>query len=500
MQRVGCAMGEFAVGRDERPLVPGFYPDPSICRVGNDYFLAMSSFEYFPGVPVFRSEDLLEWNQIGNALERPSQLKVRSDLDGASMGIYAPTIRHHDGRFWLITTNVDLYDQGQLIVTADDPGGPWSDPKFVSGAIGIDPDLVWDDGVCHIAWKDKVNGGISGAIIDPDRAMLLSRPTTLWRGSGLAHTEGPHRFRRGGYWYLVVAEGGTHTGHGVSIARSRRIDGPYEPFSANPFFSHRSTTSPVQAVGHADLVECPDGSWAMVYLGIRARGQFPGFHVNGRETFATRIDWEGDWPVVAGAVQARRTPSTSFFDDFVDPRLNPRWISPGVDPNGFAHTGSGGLALSLGRGPEETRSRGLLGVRARDERWTASAEVVRGNIALTVRMDDAHWFGIELIDGRARVRACIGQLSTVLGEADAVGVTGIVIRAVSEDQTDHRSGPDRLEAGIAGAKGETILGTMDGRYVSTEVAGGFTGRVIGVEALGGPARIRSFSYVADAPT
>ncbi|GAA3484973.1 hypothetical protein GCM10018966_095050 [Streptomyces yanii] len=142
------------------PVVPGFHPDPSICRVGTDYYLACSSFEYFPGVPIFHSRDLVHWTQIGNALERPDQLRLSPDA-ASSGGIYAPTLRHHDGRFWLITTNV--HDGGNLLFTATDPAGPWSDPIRVPGVPGIDPDLAWDDdGNCWCTYA-----GVGQIRIDP---------------------------------------------------------------------------------------------------------------------------------------------------------------------------------------------------------------------------------------------------------------------------------------------------------------------------------------------
>lgn len=478
------------------PAIPGFHPDPSICRVGADYFLVTSSFEYFPGVPVFRSTDLVSWEQIGNVLDRPSQLTLTPGMDGRSHGIYAPTIRFHDGRFWMITTNVDLAERGQLIVTAEDPAGPWSDPMFVAGAIGIDPDIAWDDdGRCHLAWKDKVNGGISSAIVDLDEAVLKSPATPLWRGTGLAHAEGPHRFRRGDYWYLVIAEGGTHAGHAVSIARARSIDGPFEPHPANPLFSHRSTADPVQAVGHADFVECSDGTWAVVFLGIRPRGQFPGFHVNGRETYAARVEWEDDWPVISTPISGNGGESTSFVDLFTARALNPRWVSPAVDPRSFASTGPDGLTLN-GTGARGGVEPGMLAVRARDESWTATVELTRGDAALTVRIDDAHWFGVEFGSGRVSTRISVGPVTTVLSDVDGVQPAAAFLRAVS-NQGDHFAGPDMLQAGILDADGETILGSIDGRYISTEVAGGFTGRMIGIEARSDEAHVRSFSYTAE---
>jgi beta-xylosidase len=268
------------------PILPGFHPDPTICRVGGEYFLATSTFEYFPGVPVYRSDDLLNWELIGNVLNRDSQLHLPRGASGASRGIYAGTLRHHDGVFWMVTTNVDEIQRGHLIVHASDPRGPWSDPVYAHGTIGIDPDLAWDaEGTCYLTWKDAIGDCIAQARIDPTTGELLEEPRTLTKGTGLAHPEGPHVIRRGDWWYLVTAEGGTHTGHVVNVARAHSIEGPFEPRPAGPILTHRSTTDPVQATGHADLVERSDGSWALVHLGIRQRGSFPRWHVNGRETW-----------------------------------------------------------------------------------------------------------------------------------------------------------------------------------------------------------------------
>jgi xylan 1,4-beta-xylosidase len=204
--------------------------------VGEDYYLVRSSFEYAPGLPIYQSKDLLGWRQIGCVLDRPSQLAVAGAP--ASGGVYAPTLRYHDGRFYLITTNVS--DRaGQLLVTAQDPAGPWSDPVWVPDALGIDPDLAWD------------------------------------------------------------AEG-TESGHAVTVARGACATGPFEASPFNPFLTARSTDNPVQNTGHADLVQRPDGRWAMVYLGTRPRGYAPQWHVLGRETFAVR------WP---GTTAGRRRPS-----------------------------------------------------------------------------------------------------------------------------------------------------------------------------------------------
>ena len=278
------------------PIVPGFHPDPSVCRVGDDYYLVNSSFEYLPGVPIFHSRDLANWQQLGNVLDRPEQLSLPSSRGGG--GIYAPTLRHHDGRFWMITTNINQVRAGHLIVSATDPAGPWTTPVYTKGAVGIDPDLFWDaDGTCYLTWTTGWGKPpIMQAVIYPHTGKLLSEPRGVAAGTGLASPEGPHLYRRGDWYYLLLAEGGTERGHAVTIARSRTVSGPFDWNPANPILTHRSTTHPVQNTGHADLVEIPEG-WAMVYLGVRPVGPTPGYHLNGRETFLAGVHCVDDWPV-----------------------------------------------------------------------------------------------------------------------------------------------------------------------------------------------------------
>ncbi|MFF8021764.1 family 43 glycosylhydrolase [Streptomyces sp. NPDC007896] len=481
------------------PIIPGFHPDPSICRAGEDYYLVTSSFEYFPGVPVFHSRDLIEWEQVGNVLDRPSQLRVRRSREGANAGIYAPTIRYHDGEFWLATTNRDDVMKGHLIVRASDPAGEWSDPVHTTGAIGIDPDLAWDeDGTCYLTWS--LPGGIAQATVDPSTGKVLSEPRIIWTGTGLAHTEGPHLIRRGDLWYLLVAEGGTGPGHGVCVARSDSPSGPWEPHPGNPILSHRSTQHPVQNTGHGDLVELPDGSWAMVHLGVRPLGSFPESHVNGRETFLTGVDWVDDWPVIVEDRYTVPEAPTAFTDDFGAPELHPRWIAPGTDPRSFALARLGeGLRLLAGRVPAATDAERLLGVRARDASWTATATLPEGDAALVVRIDDAHWAAVERRRGTLSARAVIGPLDQILATADGIAAEyPLALRAVAHtEQYSFAKGPDEIHLGYLADDEFRTLATIDGRYISTEVAGGFTGRVIGVEALGADALLTRFTYAPE---
>ena len=202
------------------PIIKGMNPDPSVCRVGEDYYLVTSSFHYFPGVPVYHSRDLVNWEQIGHVLERESQLPLPEARSWS--GIYAPTIRHHDGKFYMITTNCS--SKGNFIVTATDPAGDWSEPMWIDMP-GIDPDLFWDeDGTCW--YTGSGNDGIVQCKINPDTGEQLSEPEMIWFGTDGRYPEAPHIYKKDGWYYLLISEGGTECGHGVTIARSRFVDGP----------------------------------------------------------------------------------------------------------------------------------------------------------------------------------------------------------------------------------------------------------------------------------
>ncbi|MFI6406342.1 glycoside hydrolase family 43 protein [Streptomyces sp. NPDC050548] len=476
----------------DNPVIGGFHPDPSVCRVGEDYYLACSSFEYFPGVPLFHSRDLVHWRQIGNALDRPSQLDLPDDTP-ASAGIYAPTLRHHDGRFHLITT--DAGGKGNFLVTAERPEGPWSDPVLVD-VPGIDPDLAWDeDGNCWCAVA-----GVKVARIDPATGKVLEGPLPVWSGTGLQHPEAPHLYRVGDWWYLMLAEGGTAHGHSVSIARARSPRGPYEPAPANPILTHRSTDLPIQSTGHADLVTAPDGTWWMVLLGTRPRGWFPGFHVLGRETFLTPVEWVDGWPRVGPVREQHPAPKAwhpfqlpPARDDFDAPTLAFSWISPRSRPDGSWSLTErpGWLTLDAQAGPA------FLGRRQQhpDCRAAVRIDPGSGRAGLSVRMDEAHHYDIEIERGVVSVLARIGPVRQRVAErrvppgpvtlAVDIGTAGAATR-----------GPDTLTFSVSGPEGVVELAELDGRYLSTQVAGGFTGRVIGMYVGEGTAAFDWFEYSA----
>ena len=296
------------------PILRGCYPDPSICRVDDDYYLVTSTFEYFPGLPIFHSRDLIHWHQIGHGLDRPSQLP----LEGVrpSGGLYAPTIRFSQGVFYVINTLVDgKTKSGNFIVTATDPAGPWSDPRWLESAPGADPSLFFDDdaGTDHrgrvwytgnrMAVHSQYEGHTEVWIqeLDLQTINLVGEPQVLWDGAvkGAVWAEASHIYKTQGYYYLLTAEGGTAHHHAVSVARSKTITGPYEANRGNPILTHRhlGLDYPIVGTGHADLVETQSGEWWMVLLAMRPYGGY--FYNLGRETFLAPVRWEDGWPIVS---------------------------------------------------------------------------------------------------------------------------------------------------------------------------------------------------------
>lgn len=272
------------------PVIPGFFSDPSVCRVGEDYYLISSTFEYYPGVPIFHSKDLVNWEQISYCIHRKDQLPQ-------GMGIFAATLRYHKGTFYMITTNVTR-PGGNFFVSATNPAGPWTDPIWID-VPGIDPDLFFDD--------DGRAYAISSPFIlyeiDLETGKLLTEGRKVWNGTGGRYAEAPHIYKKDNYYYLMGAEGGTEEAHSETIARSHNIWGPYTDNPANPILAHANVAgqgNPIQGVGHADMIQAHDGSWWVVFHGYRtvANGAH---HILGRETCLAPVSWpKNAWPVVNG--------------------------------------------------------------------------------------------------------------------------------------------------------------------------------------------------------
>ncbi|WP_460945271.1 glycoside hydrolase family 43 protein [Okibacterium endophyticum] len=470
------------------PVLPGFHPDPSVCRAGEVFYLVTSSFEYAPGIPIFSSVDLVEWTCIGHVLTRQSQLNLHDAR--ASGGIYAPTIRWHRGTFFVTATNVSA--GGHFIVYAHDPHGPWSDPVWVDQN-GIDPSLFFEGDAVYFtsnvepdvagphSAQAEFRRGIQQCLIDPISGNRLSPTRFLWEGTGGKYPEAPHLYRRGDFYYLVIAEGGTEYGHFSSVARSRSPWGPFEPSPHNPLLAHSGSANPIQAAGHADLVEVERDEWWLVCLGIRPRGSW--YHHNlGRETFLAPVTWTRDgWPTVRDA-QVRiaerrpRRPSRAHV-----PAPHHQWnsVRTPFDPAVFS-TRPGWMSLP-GRPPNlDDPHPSFLGRRQQHHNFSAAVKVdfdprrVDDEAGLTVRMNESHHFEIAVVrrerTRRLTTRRRVGSLvqETVHGSIPDGDIT-LHVECADDSYT---LGAATLDGPVS-VTGEAVL-------LSSEVAGGFTGVYIGL--------------------
>ncbi len=501
------------------PVIPGFNPDPSVCRAGDDYYVVTSSFHYFPGVPIYHSKDLVNWEQVGHVLSRRSQLELPDARSWS--GIYAPTIRHHNGRFYMITTNCS--SKGNFIVTTDDPRGEWSDPIWVD-LPGIDPDLFWDeDGTCW--YSGAGNDGIVQCQINPDTGEKLSEPRMIWYGTGGRYPEAPHIYKKDGWYYLLIAEGGTEFGHGVTIARSRHVDGPYIGAPHNPILTHfkqATQKSQIQGVGHADIVQAHDGSWWMVCLGFRT--QSGSHHLMGRETFLAPVSWEkGAWPVVNGTgdialeMNVPTLPQKPFApkdarNEFTRPQsdllpesalmkqtgLGPQWWWI-RNPEPSRYVLNAGFLRLYGTEhdlQESTESPTFAGFRQQDIDFTAETCMWLGRSSegdragMTVFMDAEAHYDIYLRN-KGNGKWTIG-IHYAMGVLNHIEETEVENAAASK--SDLRNGSPRIWLRITGESDYYRLWySLDGhefiqaginhtRYLSSETVSGFTGILIGLWA------------------
>ncbi|MFI3207033.1 MAG: glycoside hydrolase family 43 protein [Clostridia bacterium] len=320
----------------QNPVIKGFHPDPSICIVGDDAYIVNSTFEYFPGVPIFHSKDMVDWEQIGHCLTDEKQLCL-DNCKRSSGGIYAPSIRYNNGRFYMITTNI--CDKGNFIVHTDDINGKWSEPFWIDHK-GIDPSLLFDgDKVyfCGTGPDDNKKSAIILFEINPDTGEVLSEKKAISYGTGGKYPEGPHIYHIGDYYYLMLAEGGTEYGHYETIQRSASVWGPYEKCPYNPIISNRDNmNSRVQCTGHADLAMDKNGNWWACCLGVRKLKNGL-MHNLGRETFVAPVTWKDAWPFVAedGNIYEKmsadlpsnicKNKSIDFKDDFSSKDLDLNW-------------------------------------------------------------------------------------------------------------------------------------------------------------------------------
>lgn len=495
------------------PIIPGFYPDPSVCRVGQDYYLVTSSFEYFPGVPLFHSRDLVHWRQIGHCLTRASQLPLENAR--SSGGIFAPTIRYHDDSFYMVTTNVSAGKH--VYVWTNDIEGEWSEPVWIDRD-GIDPSLFFDEGKVYFTWT--MNFGIYQAEIDITTGELLTPDRLIWSGTGGRYPEAPHLYKINGIYYLMIAEGGTEYGHMETIARSQSPWGPFEPCPHNPILTHRNeSVHLIQGTGHADLIHAHDNSWWMVCLAFRCFTSYPKYHHLGRETFLAPVTWdEAGWPLVYrdgtidSQMQANCLPSHTWEkepsrEDFDSSDLSLTWNflrNPHdadwslTERPGYLRLKGSSMTLDDVASPAFVARRQQHPVCRVTVSLDFSPQAEGEEAGLTTLMNERHHYEIAIRTGGddrvVFVRRRIGDLVAEVAQARIpAGVVELQIEAEPEQYhfayAVNGGPPKRLASG-------------ESRYLSTEVAGGFTGVYLGMYATGNgqqtvsPADFDWFSYEA----
>lgn len=331
------------------PILPGFHPDPCLLAQGGWYYLATSTFEWWPGVQINRSRDLASWEIAAYGLTRRSQVDLRGGPD--SGGVWAPALSHRDGLFWLVYSNMVSFagpfkDVRNFLVTAPAVEGPWSDPVELNRS-GFDPSLFHDDDgrrwLLNQNWKPAGDGSAFDGIVlqeySADERKLVGEPRKIFQGSGLGTTEGPHLLKKDGFYYLITAEGGTGWEHAVTVARSRSIFGPYELSPHHPLLTSSGRPDlALQKAGHGSLVQTEDGRWFLAHLCARP---IPGTSrcPLGRETALQAVEWpDGDWPRLANGTRhpsatvdlttsaaAPRPYFADFHDDFDAAALSPHW-------------------------------------------------------------------------------------------------------------------------------------------------------------------------------
>lgn len=515
------------------PVLSGFYPDPSVCEAEGMYYLVCSSFSYVPGLPIFRSKNGIKWEQIGNIIDRPEQLNFEGQ--GVSRGLFAPTIRYYNKKFYCICTQVDKL--GNFFVTADDPAGPWSNPIPVSGAEGIDPSLFFDDdgtswyvGTRPAPEGPKYNGNWEIWIqrINLENGQLLGESRGIWRGAlrDCVWPEGPHIYKINGTYYLLHAEGGTGPDHAVCVARCQTIDGVWEGKKSNPILTHRhlGQSAGVRNVGHGDLVQATSGKWWMCCLASRPYGEGEKRFCNmGRETFFVPVKWEDGWPVcswetglienaysLSGHVVERANEDADAvifpsIDDFNTNKLASYWLSLRERNDEYINcTDSSGQLRIYGGESLNGNGKVHMVVRRQTAFSFEASTVVHANMTedndacgMVLFQNEGFHFRLQMIK---RGKLLVLQLIRVAGGKEELVAEDVltggdsasycVLRIVAEKQKlFFEYGPDERNMHL-------FVKDVDASILSQEKAGGFVGTVIGVFAASGSG-MESRNFYAD---
>lgn len=503
--------------RYTNPIVSGFYPDPSVCEANGKFYLACSSFQYFPGVPLFESTDLVNWTQIGHALTRKSQIML--DKVNSSGGVFAPTLRFHNGCFYMVTNNNST--QENFYICTDDIYGEWSEPITVDQG-GIDPSLLFDGDHVYFISNGQDEQGINCVVqceIDIATGRKLTPSKPIWHGSGGRYLESPHMYRIDDSYYLMAAEGGTEYGHMVTYAKSDNPWGPFTDYPSNPVLTNRNKAPGIiQGIGHGDLIRNKLGNWFILSLGFRQIHMWQPYHHLGREVFLTPVSFREDGWFTAGtdgttaasyeiAGDFEQTHKTSYTFDNTSWNLDWVYLRHPHTENYRQESGSltlHGSNVTLNDADSPT----FLGIRQKEfnmavsvsikymspaptanadssdtsDRSINSGDTVCAEAGLTLYMDELQHYDIAVTKSPGGYEAVLklnigGIRHTQKTIPLSDGQAGLLVEA------------DNLEYHFYLVTGtdldhKTELGTAYTKYLSSEVAGGFTGTMIGLYAVG----------------
>ncbi|WP_440979850.1 glycoside hydrolase family 43 protein [Sphingomonas pseudosanguinis] len=500
------------------PIVAGYYPDPSVTRVGNDYYLVNSSFAHYPGLPIFHSTDLVNWTQIGNAIDRPGQL----DFSGRAISeaVFAPDISYHDGTFYIVNTCVQC--RGNFVITAKNPAGPWSDPIWLPFE-GIDPSIYWEGDRAYIVNNrapdetPRYDGHRAIWVQEYDwRAGKMVGESTQLINGGVdlskkpVWIEGPHIFKKDGWYYLTAAEGGTSVNHSQVVFRSKALRGPFVPYAGNPILTQRdldpNRPHPISAAGHAELVQTQNGDWWATFLATRPYAE--DFYNIGRETFLLPVTWKDGWPMILErgkpvpwthakpdlpASPAPKLPTSGDFgyvDGFDGNKLAMPWIGIRTPKTPFYRVANGRLSIDSGA-PLGDRSGVPAFVGRRQQHvvadvattltFTPARDGARAGLA-AIQNDYAYlFFGLTRIDGQPRIALYVREGKNTRDEAAPERLVASAPLTAKGPVTlsIHAKGGMMTFDYQTGGKPMTLTSDLDVRFLSTARAGGFVGTVIG---------------------
>lgn len=511
----GESQEQVTVGEGEfrNPVISGYAPDPTVTRVGDDYYVVTSSFTHFPGLPIYHSKDLVNWTQIGNAIDRPDQFDF-SGLE-VSRGIFAPDISFHEGTYYMASTCVDC--GGNFVMTADSPTGPWSDPHWL-GFEGIDPSIHWDDsGKAYILnngapnEEPRYDGHRAIWIQEFDwqnLAMTGERKQLINGGVDISEEpvwiEGPHIIQRNGYYYITAAEGGTSVHHSQTIFRSDDVWGPYKPAEHNPILTQRDLDfereDPIIAAGHAKFVQIPNGDWWATFLAIRPYDNDM-FNI-GRETFLLPVRWENDWPYILPRgeripfamekpelpEQSEPTPPNAgdfgYTDHFEGENLALGWMGIRDPESPFYQVEDGALQLSCKNGLGNLeQAPSFLGRRQQHHIATVSTTVSfdpsseneKAGIAAVQNDEHFIFLGITQLEGEDHVALYRNE-----GSAEGNLINSAKLPTSEDVKLTLAFTAGEMDAHYeVNGEQHTLAEAVDATNLSTNVAGGFVGTVIG---------------------